>query len=62
MTISSTGTIFSGYVSGISKLMVGLSNVNNTSDLLKPISTATQTALNLLTPLTSTSNIDNTSD
>jgi len=28
---------------------IGLSNVNNTSDLNKPISTATQTALNLIT-------------
>ena len=41
MSISSTGTTFSGYVSGISKTMVDLINVNNTSDLLKPISTAT---------------------
>ena len=38
---------FTGTVSGISATMVGLSNVNNTSDLSKPISTATQTALNL---------------
>lgn len=38
---------FTGAVSGISAAMVGLSNVNNTSDLSKPISTATQTALNL---------------
>ena len=36
-----------GNVSGISASMVGLGNVNNTSDLNKPISTATQTALNL---------------
>jgi hypothetical protein len=36
---------FTGTVSGISKSMVGLSNVDNTSDLNKPISTATQTAL-----------------
>jgi hypothetical protein len=35
----------SGYV-GVTKSMVGLSNVDNTSDLDKPISTATQTALN----------------
>jgi hypothetical protein len=33
--------------SGISKIKVGLSNVDNTSDLLKPISTATQTVLDL---------------
>lgn len=38
---------FTGTVSGISKSMVGLSNVDNTSDLSKPVSTATQAALNL---------------
>ena len=38
---------FTGTVSGISKTMVSLGNVDNTTDLLKPISTATQTALNL---------------
>ncbi len=38
---------FTGTVGGITKTMVGLSNVDNTTDLLKPISTATQTALNL---------------
>lgn len=37
---------FTGTVSGISKVMVGLGNVDNTSDVNKPISTATQTALN----------------
>ena len=37
---------FTGLVSGISKSMVGLGNVNNTADLNKPISNATQTALN----------------
>ena len=31
--------------------MVNLSNVDNTSDLTKPISTATQTALNLKAPI-----------
>ncbi|MFA9198497.1 MAG: tail fiber domain-containing protein [Aquirufa sp.] len=36
---------FTGTVSGITKAMVGLSNVENTADLAKPISTATQTAL-----------------
>ncbi len=36
---------FTGTVSGITKTMVGLGNVDNTSDLNKPISTATQTAL-----------------
>ena len=38
---------FTGTVSGITKTMVGLSNVDNTTDLNKPVSTATQTALNL---------------
>ena len=32
---------------GLTKSAVGLGNVDNTSDLLKPVSTATQTALNL---------------
>jgi hypothetical protein len=36
---------FTGTVSGITASMVGLGNVNNTSDLQKPISTITQTAL-----------------
>jgi hypothetical protein len=36
---------FTGTVSGITKAMVGLGNVDNTADSLKPISTATQTAL-----------------
>jgi hypothetical protein len=36
---------FTGTVAGITKSMVGLSNVDNTSDANKPISTATQTAL-----------------
>lgn len=37
---------FTGTVSGITKGMVGLGSVDNTSDANKPISTATQTALN----------------
>jgi hypothetical protein len=37
---------FTGTVNGITKAMVGLTNVDNTSDADKPISTATQTALN----------------
>ena len=36
---------FTGTVSGIDKTMVGLTNVDNTSDADKPVSTATQTAL-----------------
>ena len=36
---------FTGTVSGITKSMVGLGSVDNTADTAKPISTATQTAL-----------------
>ena len=42
---------FTGTVSGITAAMVGLGNVNNTSDADKPISNATQTALNLVASL-----------
>jgi len=38
---------FIGTVSGISKSMVGLGNVDNTSDSDKPVSSAAQSALNL---------------
>jgi len=38
---------FTGTVSGITKTMVGLGNVDNTTDANKPVSTATQTALDL---------------
>ena len=41
---------FTGTVSGITKSMVGLGNVDNTSDANKPISSATQTALNAKEP------------
>jgi len=44
---------FTGTVSGITKSMVGLGNVDNTSDANKPISTAEQTALDLKAPLAS---------
>jgi hypothetical protein len=37
---------FTGSVSGITKAMVGLGNADNTSDVSKPVSLATQTALN----------------
>ena len=37
---------FTGTVSGITKSMVGLGNVDNTSDVNKPVSTAVQTELN----------------
>jgi hypothetical protein len=44
---------FTGTVSGIDKTMVGLSNVDNTTDTSKPVSTATQTALDLKANLAS---------
>jgi|SRR4028119_64264 hypothetical protein len=44
---------FTGTISGITPLMVGLGNVNNTSDINKPVSTATQSALNLKANLSS---------
>ena len=44
---------FTGTVSGITKSMIGLSNVDNTSDTNKPISIATQAALDLKAPLAS---------
>jgi hypothetical protein len=69
---------FTGTVSGITKSMVGLSNVDNTSDVNKPVSTATQNALDLKAPIASPtftgtvsgvtkamvglSDVDNTSD
>jgi hypothetical protein len=43
----------SGTVSGITKAMVGLTNVDNTTDANKPVSTATQTALDLKANLAS---------
>jgi hypothetical protein len=44
---------FTGTVSGITKTMVGLGNLDNTSDAAKPVSTATQTALDLKANLAS---------
>ena len=44
---------FTGTVTGISKSMVGLGNVDNTTDANKPISTATQNALDLKAALAS---------
>jgi len=44
---------FTGSVSGIDKSMVGLGSVDNTSDAAKPISTATQAALDLKAQLAS---------
>ena len=46
---------FTGTVSGITQAMVGLGNVNDTSDINKPVSTAQQTALNLKANLNSPS-------
>jgi len=67
-----------GTVSGITKTMIGLSNVDNTSDIGKPVSTAQQTAISLKANLASPtftgtvsgitptmiglSNVENTSD
>ena len=44
---------FTGTVSGITKSMVGLASVDNTSDASKPVSTAQQTALDLKANLAS---------
>ena len=44
---------FTGTVSGVTKTMVGLSNVDNTTDANKPVSTAQQTALDLKAPIAS---------
>jgi len=44
---------FTGTVSGITSTMVGLGNVDNTSDANKPVSTAAQTALDLKANLAS---------
>jgi hypothetical protein len=50
---------FTGTVAGITKAMIGLTNVDNTTDLLKPISSATQTALNLKVSLTGIETLTN---
>ena len=42
---------FTGTVSGVTSAMVGLGDVDNTSDANKPVSTATQTALDLKAPI-----------
>lgn len=44
---------FFGGVTGVTKAMVGLGSVDNTSDAAKPVSTAQQTALDLKAPLAS---------
>lgn len=48
-----TDPTFTGTVTGVTAAMVGLGNVNNTTDANKPVSTATQTALNLKANLAS---------
>ena len=75
---SKNNPTFTGTVTGISKAMVGLGNVDNTTDLDKPISTSTQTAPIAKAPLANPTfsgsvggiskamlglgNVDNTSD
>lgn len=54
---SSNGTLYGnvildGTIEGITPTMIGLGNVNNTADLDKPISTATQTALDTKAAIT----------
>jgi hypothetical protein len=53
---------FIGTVGGITKAMVGLSSVDNTSDLAKPISTATQAALDLKVSTTTLALKENTAN
>lgn len=43
---------FTGTVAGITKAMVGLGNVDNTTDALKPVSTAQAAAIALKAPIT----------
>lgn len=46
---------FTGTVSGVTKAMVGLGNVDNTADMDKPVSTAQQAVLDTKAPLASPS-------
>jgi hypothetical protein len=78
LLVVNSGTTFNSTVSGLTKTMVGLGNCDNVSDANKPVSTATQTALNLKANLASPTftgtvsgisktmvglgNVDNTSD
>jgi hypothetical protein len=50
------------YWDSVTKIVVGLSAVDNTSDANKPVSSAQQTALDLKANNTDISNVDNTSD
>lgn len=56
---------FTGTVAGVTKGMVGLGNVDNTTDMAKPVSTATGTAIGnlgntLLSEIASTNSVVNT--
>lgn len=51
--VAANGAVTVSSISGVTKSMVGLGNVDNTSDANKPVSTATQTALDLKAPLAS---------
>ena len=51
--VSRNNPTFTGTVTGITKAMVGLGSVDNTTDASKPVSSATQTALNDKAPLAS---------
>jgi hypothetical protein len=53
---------FTGTVSGITKDMVGLGTVDNTSDLAKPISTATQAVLDLKASTATLASKENTAN
>ncbi len=52
----------SGNVTGVTKTHVGLGNADNTADADKPVSTATQAALDLKADAADLNNVDNTSD
>jgi hypothetical protein len=52
-TATTVGTAVSTAVAALTKSSVGLANVDNTADTAKPVSTATQTALDLKSPLAS---------
>jgi len=61
ITAGSTAQYFRGdkTFQTLNAAAVGLANVNNTTDALKPVSTATQTALNLKeNSITATTNVD----
>ena len=53
LSVTTTGATAGTVSANVTKSMVGLSNVDNTTDALKPVSTAQQDALNLKAPLAS---------